>query len=222
MMEIKDTSKNKGIKLIKEVRLFGESDGRSVFPIENTAISAVVKRIVLKLHEWRYSMGRNDTLDVVFSSVLPVGFSDYTDDDERYYVGVSEEDLFALADGKNMPLIFSALETVFLKMYCVTECLFRAGFVVDSALKSARYGEKMNACFLEDRTEEKDAVVYVRVLDSGMIQPMLCICSKDGSGEKRWKLPEIADLSSLGKLKIGIEKVTIEDENGTEFVSFDT
>ena len=135
-VRIQNTEK---MKVMKEVRLFGESDGRPVFPIENKAINAVVWRIVLQLREWRYSMGRIDTLDVVFSSVLP--YTGYDDRTGKYNVGVSEEDLCSLIRGENTELLFSVLEMAFLKMFCVSENLFRADLIVCSAVRDARAGE---------------------------------------------------------------------------------
>ena len=100
-MVIRNTEK---MKAIKEVRLFGESDGRPVFPIEDKAINAVVWRIVLKLREWRYSMGRIDTLDVVFSSVLP--YTGYDDRTGKYNVGVSKK-TFVSSSGERIPSFYS-------------------------------------------------------------------------------------------------------------------
>ncbi len=217
-MVIRNTEKR---KVIKEVRLFGESDGRPVFPIENKTINAVVWRIVLKLREWRYSMGRIDTLDVVFSSVLPIGVSDYSHDTGKFHIGVSEKDLCSLTEGNHTGFLFTALEKVFLKMFCVSEYLFPAGFVVGRTLEDACAGEEMCACYLDVRTDEKDAALYVRVLDDCRFAPLLCIANLDGSGEKRWELPEVPDLSSLGRLKIGEGKVTVETENGEVSASFD-
>lgn len=204
-------------KPISDIRLFmsrvPNEDGQSLpAPCGSRHISVALRRIAMKLREGGFSLGDFDHLYVNLTPCTPEGTvqmaarSVHRETAWLRYVdaGVTEAQL---ADEPALDALALGLAEKCLLLFAPDESRQR---LVRSAVREAtEQGADMLMRFKEKRVPGLTATVFLRLLDSGLYLPLLCVSDADGQEKLRADLPPCMELHALGEIRLTRRTVTI-------------
>lgn len=204
-------------KLISDIRLYmsrtPNTDGQPhPEAFGNKAMTVTARRIALKLRELGFSLGDFDHLYLNFTTCLPEGnvqLAQRTDREHKWYryvdVGVNATLLeHDPTDAAQIPSIIARCLLLFAADETVSQ-------MVECALwEAVEQGEKMLVHFKEKQSRSGKAVIFLRILDSGLYHPLLCVYTVDGREQLRTDLPPCWELHALGDICLSRKQVTIK------------
>lgn len=201
-------------KPISDIRLYTSrvpnADGHSL-PGEfgSTALHIRLRRIAMKLRELDFSLGDFDHMYVNLTPRLPEGEirlsqrSVLRETAWLRYVDAGVSQTF-LSDADDDALISMAARC--LMLFAQDES---ARQMILTAISEAAKGEEMLMCFKAKQSGGIRAVIYLRLLDSGMYHPLLFVYDAKGRERLRIDLPPSMELHALGEINVSRKAVTI-------------
>lgn len=204
-------------KLIHDIRLFASRvpnvDSQSLpGPCGSGQISVALRRVAMKLREGGFSLGGFDHLYVNLTPCLPEGTvqlaarSVHRETTWLRYVdaGVTEAQL---ADEAELDSLALMMAEKCLLLFAQSEA--DRAHVRSAVREASEQGEAMLMRFKEKRTSGLTATIFLRLLDSGLYHPLLCVTGADGQEVLRANLPPCMELHALGKIRLSRKAVTI-------------
>lgn len=201
-------------KPISDIRLcmsrIPNADGHSLpGAFGSKALGIRLRRIAMKLRELDFSLGDFDHLYVNLTPCLPEGEirlaqrSVHRETAWLRYVDAGVSETF-LRDADDDALTSMAERC--LMLFAQDES---ARQMIRAAISEAAKGEDMLMHFKEKQSGEMRAVVYLRLLDSGLYHPLLCAYDAAGQERLRVDLPSCLELHALGEISVSRKAVTI-------------
>lgn len=201
-------------KLISDIRLFvshvPNEDGRPLpDDFGDRMLTLRLRRIAMKLRERAFSLGDFDHLYVNLTPCLPDGViqparrSGSRETAWLRYVdiGLNEAQLGAADEAALTPLIERCL------LLHAQDDPARESIRI--AIAASAEGENMLMRFKEQETGGVSAVVYLRLLDSGLYHPLLRVTGPDGQTILQTDLQPCFELHALGAIRLTRSAVTI-------------
>lgn len=198
------------MKVISDIRLYRSSGIDTYMGFANKALNLSVRRVVMKLREYGFSLGEFDHLYLNFTTLKPENTIKLNNTVDRYYpwyrycdVGISQKEYDNLGTTDCTAFVFEKIQHVLLE-------LFDAKGFIEPALVEAKKNAEMLMRFKEKKSARGVATVYLRLLDNGKYLPLLCVNNTAGEEVFRTDLPETIDLSIIGELQLNNQKVTVK------------
>lgn len=212
--------------IIRDIRLYRSTvdNVTGVWPeaFLNFELSAVVRRICMKLRENEFSMGDfhhlyvNLTTCIEQGSVVPANrevdryFPWY-----RYYdVGIGQKLFDNLEKKECITEVVKLLEKVLKSQF--STAYFDEAKISGCVSEAVTQGEKMLMKFKEKDSLKGKAVLYLRYLDNGWYFPLLEVFDADGEVVLRKDLPEAQTLDNYGQISLSSKKVTISPRKNSQ------
>ena len=200
------------MKIISDIRLYKSSDIDNHMSFDNKSLNIVVRRVVMKLREQKFSLGEFDHLYVNFTVCIPEDKIELVDKIDSYHpwyrycnVGVNQHDYEKL--NVNTDYVFEKLKLVLLNIFSKNE---NTDEIIKTSFFEAQKGEKMLMLFKEKKSAKATATIFLRLLDSGKYFPLLRVTDLDGQDLLCKDLPETFDLNIIGEIQLSTKKVTIK------------
>lgn len=195
------------MKIISDIRLYKSTELNTHTDIGNKEINVAVKRLVMKLREYGFSLGEFDHLYLNFTICKPDGTFELIDKVDRYHpwyrycdIGVTQVEY----DNLTIQLVYKKIRLALVNIFNI------ADNIIQDAIKEAQKGAKMQFLFKGKKSAKATAKVYLRLLDSGNYFPLLCVTDLYGRELLRKDLPETIDLNIIGEIQLSSKKVTIK------------
>lgn len=208
------------MKVIKDIRIYKSEieniDGKSLpNDFMNKDLNVIIHRIVMKLRELSFSFGEFDHLYINFTVCLqnekirPAKRKvDQYHPWYRYYdVGVSHEVFQNLEFVESKEIIIDLIERVLLRFAADEQT---KGLIKESISVALTQGDQMLMRYKEKKSAKNSAVVFLRYLDSGIYEPIVCVYDNNGQELMRRVLPQTLDLLSIGDIQLSSKRVTIK------------
>ena len=200
------------MKIISDIRLYKSSDVDKYVGFTNKSLNIVVRRVVMKLREQKFSLGEFDHLYVNFTTCIPEDKIELVDKIDSYHpwyrycnIGVNKQDYEKL--NTDTDYIFEKLKLILMSIFSSNENTEK---IINTAFLEAQKGEKMLMLFKEKKTEKVKATIYLRFLDSGKYLPLLCVVDSNNNELLRKNLPETLDFDILGEIQLSSKKVAVK------------
>ena len=195
------------MKVISDIRLYKSSEKNNHSDISNKSLNLSVRRVVMKLREYGFSLGEYNHLYLNFTTLKAEGTIELIDRADPYHpwyrycdIGISKAEYKKL---ENTDLAFEKIKSALLNLYNAKES-------IESAFAEAMNGSDMLMLFKTKESSTGVASVYLRLLDNGNYLPLLCVTDKSGNEVLRTDMPETLDLNTLGEIQLSSKKVTIK------------
>ena len=208
------------MKTIQDIRVYkSESENADGHPlphtINNKALNIVIHRIVMKLRESQFTLGSFDHLYINFTVCLENGeirpakrsVDPYHPWYRFYDVGVSEDIVHTVEVSDRIDLMIQLVERVLLTFANNDQTQESIKESVSMALTQK---EQMLMRYKEKKSSKNSAIVFLRYLDSGMYEPLVCVYDSDGKELMRTVLHQTLDLMSIGEILLSSKRVTIK------------
>ena len=200
------------MKIISDIRLYKSTELNSHTDIGNKEINIAVKRVVMKLREYAFSLGEFDHLYLNFTICKPKGTFELIDKVDPYHpwyrycdIGVTQSEY----ENLTIQLVYEKINLVLVNLFNIAED------VIQNAITEAQKGSEMQMFFKEKKSAKATATIFLRLLDSGKYFPLLCVTDLDGHELLRKDLPETIDLNIIGEIQLSSKKVTIKPRKNT-------
>lgn len=205
-------------KPISDIRLFQSHvpnmDGHAhPTPFSSSAATITARRIALKLRELGFSLGDFDHLYLNYTTCLAEGevrlAQRSVDRELRWfrYVDVGVPACFLDAHAPDDTRMIATIEQALL-LFSADESARQ--MVTCSISEVVTHGENMLVRFKEKQTASGTAVIFLRILDSGLYHPLLQVHASDGQELLRTDLPPCLELHALGEIVLSRSRVTIK------------
>ncbi|MBQ7089651.1 MAG: hypothetical protein IJN82_00875 [Clostridia bacterium] len=195
------------MKIISDIRLYKSTELNTHTDIGNKEINIAVKRVVMKLREYNFSLGEFDHLYLNFTICKPKGTFELIDEVDSYHpwyrycnIGVTQSEY----ENLTIQLVYEKISLVFVNLFNIAED------VIQDAITEAQKGSEMQMFFKEKKSAKATATIFLRLLDSGKYFPLLRVTDLDGQDLLCKDLPETFDLNSIGEIQLSTKKVTIK------------
>ena len=213
------------MSIIKDIRLYRctvpNVAGVNPEAFVNPELSAVTRRICMKLRECEFSLGDFDHLYINLSTCL----AEYevrpaAKDPDRYHpwyryydVGISNELYDSLEKPDCVQTVSLLIEKVLKAQLSTSD--FDEDRISECVNEAVSQGEGMLMKFKEKISSQRRAVLYLRYLDSGKYFPLLRVYDNEDNIILEKDLPESQTLDSLGQISVSSKKVTIKPRNNS-------
>lgn len=208
------------MSIIKDIRLYRctvpNVAGVNPEAFVNPELSAVTRRICMKLRESEFSLGDFDHLYINLSTCLAEGDIRSADKESdryhpwyRYYdVGISKELYDSLEKHDSVSTVASLIEKVLKTQFSTSA--FDEGRISECVNEAVSQGEDMLMKFKEKISTQRRAVLYLRYLDNGKYYPLLKVYDNEDNIILEKDLPESQTLDNYGQISVSTKKVTIK------------
>lgn len=182
-------------------------------------LNLVIRRIVMRLREHEFTLDDFDHLYINFTTcAVNGGIALSQRSPDRYYpwyryydVEVNEETFSRLDQPTSEGLVNGLVEKVLVRFASEQ---FSEELIHTCVTEATEQGEKMLMRYKEKRTSKNSAVIYLRLLDSGIYFPLLRVFDSEGNILQEEDLPTTEiDLSSIGEIHLSAHKVTVKPRN---------
>ena len=208
------------MSIIKDIRLYRctvpNVAGVNPEAFVNPELSAVTRRICMKLRECEFSLGDFDHLYINLSTCL----AEYevrpaAKDPDRYHpwyryydVGISNELYDSLEKPDCVQTVSLLIEKVLKTQFSTSE--FDGDRISECVNEAVSQGEAMLMKYKEKMSSQRRAVLYLRYMDSGKYFPLLRVYDIEDNIILEKDLPESQTLDSLGQISVSSKKVAIK------------
>ncbi|MDE7295008.1 MAG: hypothetical protein K2N72_11340 [Oscillospiraceae bacterium] len=209
------------MKIISDIRIYKSNweniNGNSLPDgFADKSLNIMINRIVMKLREYKFSLGDFDHLYINFTTcikentVMPAKRSvDRYHPWYRYYDFGIGRGLFDEIDrSANYDLLLGFIKTTLTTCFAHSE---NDREVIEKAFDEAlSLGEDMLMVFKTKQGAKYKAVIYLRYTDEGKYFPLLCVYDENGAEILRQDMPMSHDLFMLGEIQLSSKKVTVK------------
>ncbi len=207
------------MKTISDIRVFRSNidniDGNSQpTGFGNKRLIVLLRRIVMKLREYGFSLGEFDHLYINFTTCLPpdtIRPSQRSIDPYhkwyRYYdIGIPEETYNQLVSDDKIDFIIAKTHEILSTFFA-----FDGKQSIEECFTEARErGEQMMVLYKTKETDKLTAYIYLQYLDSGKYFLHLIVKNLNQEEILHKHLGEVLDLSIIGEIQLTSKKVTIK------------
>jgi hypothetical protein len=197
-------------KVIADIRLY--KDGSQ---FAEKSLNAMVKRIVMKLREKKFSLGEFDHLYLNFVVADREEKMFLSEEADRYhpwyrycFIPVEREFYDRLHAPESKDKIVQWLKTALIT-YFSTEG-FDEAEILACIRQAMAQGEEMRMKFKEKVTGKRRAVVFLRYLDTCRYSPLLQVYDTEDHLLFSQDLPETISLDYLGEIQVSGKRVTMK------------
>ncbi len=213
------------MSIIKDIRLYRctvpNVAGVNPEAFVNPELSAVTRRICMKLRECEFALGDFDHLYINLSTCLAeCEVRPAAKDPDRYHpwyryydVGISNELYDSLEKPDCVQTVSLLIEKVLKAQLSTSD--FDEDRISECVNEAVSQGEGMLMKFKEKISSQRRAVLYLRYLDSGKYFPLLRVYDNEDNIILEKDLPESQTLDSLGQISVSSKKVTIKPRNNS-------
>ncbi len=206
------------MKTIADIRLYKSQepniDGNSLpSNFADKKLNIIIARIVMKLREAEFSLGEFDHLYLNFTtctiddgSSLSKRSVDTYHPWYRYYDVNIDEQLYDTL-GESTDTVVSLLCDVLCRHFATDT--FDGEKIKACIAEALSQGENMLMQYKTKHTKSRQAVLYLRLKDTGKYLPLLRVWDIDGNKLLETDLPETLTLDSLGEIKLTNSKVSV-------------
>ena len=207
-------------KIIRDIRLYkseaqNEYGGYITSSFADKKLTAIIKRVVMKLRESAFSLGEFDHLYINFSTcdiAEGMGLSNKVDRYHPWYRYCDvhiEKDMFQKLGSDEVQDDVILLVRKVLIAYFATED-FDESHILSCIQQAVAQGEDMLMKFKEKVSTKRRAVVFLRFLDSCKFYPLLRVYDAEDNLLFEKDLPEAVMLDYLGDIQVSARRVTIK------------
>jgi hypothetical protein len=208
------------MRIIKDIRVFRsntENTDGNPLPngVENKELNCVIRRIVMRLREERFSLGEFDHLYINFTS-CPVrnGVEPSKRSVDRHHpwfrfwdAEVSKELLDSLYEKRCIQPVVEIIEQILTRFFCSPR--FDAEAIRTCFSDATEQGENMLMKYKEKTSGEITATLYLRFLDCGLYEPLLRVHDADNHLLLEKKLKRTHVFDAYGEIRISKKQVVI-------------
>jgi hypothetical protein len=182
----------------------------------NPELSAVVRRICMKLREKEFSMGDFHHLYINLTTCLEEGeVKPAAKEPDRYHpwyryydVGISQNLYDKLLEPESVPTVTDLIEKVLITQFNSQD--FDDDRISECVNEAVSQGEYMLMKFKEKASSGLRTVLYLRYLDSGKYYPLLRVYDAEDQVILEKDLPESQTLDGYGQITLSSKKVVIK------------
>lgn len=210
------------MKTIADIRIF-KSDVENIdgnpLPsyINNKPLTVTVNRIVMKLREYKFSLGDFDHLYLNFTDCIPADnimppkrtADPYHTFYRIYDVGISNELFNAIEANESIPALLMLIKKALLALADGNEGY--AQIIENAIYEATANGSEMLMRFKEKKNSKATAVIYLSYSDSEKYSAILCVYDLQGNEILKEKLPpKLSSPSSIGEILLSSQRVTVK------------
>ena len=207
-------------KLISDIRLFksesqNEYGGYITDSFGNERLNAILKRVVMKLRENKFSLGEFDHLYVNFTTCDIRENMKLSYKADRYHpwfrycdVHVDKNLFQKLGSPETWNDIIHWIGTILVTYFISDD--FDEMRIFSCVQQAVEQGENMLMKFKEKVSTTRTAVIFLRFLDSCKFYPLLRVYDKEDNLLFEKDLPEVVVLDYLGDIQVSAKRVTIK------------
>lgn len=208
------------MKLVSDIRVY-RSEYESTMKknpssFASKELNAILTRIVMKLRENNFSLADDyDHLYLNFTYSLKkneIKFGRRLEIKEFSWfqycdVGISMEEYEQLSDKKYIQMIIDLLKQTLIRFYSKDS---ESGRLIENCIEVAlNEGEHMLMKFKEKKSSHKNAVIYLRCLDSGYFLPLLRVYNNNNELILEKDMPETIDANYIGQILLNDIRIEI-------------
>ena len=195
------------MKIISDIRLYKSSESNTHTDFASKELNIAVRRVVMKLREYGFSLGEFDHLYLNFTICKQKGTFELIDKVDPYHpwyrycdIGITQSEY----ENLTIQLVYEKISLVLVNLFNIAED------VIQDAITEAQKGSEMQMFFKEKKSAKATATIFLRLLDSGKYFPLLRVTDLDGQHLMCKDLPETIDLNIIGEIQLSAKKVTIK------------
>lgn len=201
------------MKIISDIRLYKSSDVDKHVGFTNKSLNIVVRRVVMKLREQKFSLGEFDHLYVNFTVCIPEDKIELVDKIDSYHpwyrycnVGINQNDHAKFENDACINYVYDMIKAVLQNLFNTPEDIK----IIETAFSEAKKGPEMLMYFKEKKSSRCIARIFLRLLDNGKFSPLLSVTDMKGFEIFKADLPETVDLNIIGDIQLTDKKVTVK------------